>query len=191
MSPGRRPPLTVEHALLGFLRQEPMHGYELHQRLLAPEGPGMTWGMKQAHVYALLGRLESEGLIAGGSRPQPARPARRVFRLTPRGRKAFLDWVGSPVAQARGMRQEFLLKLYFARREGLGLTRRLLERQRQACREWLAFQETPAKGKDREDVYAGLVRSFRSRQIQAMLDWINECERVMAPARRGAHPPPA
>jgi hypothetical protein len=87
------------------------------------------------------------------------------------------------------MRQEFLLKLYFARREGLDLTRRLLDRQRQACREWLAFQRTPARSKDHEDVYAGLVRSFRSRQIHAMLDWIDECERKMTPARRGAHPP--
>ena len=180
MSPGRRLPLTVEHALLGFLRQEPMHGYELHQRLLAPEGPGMTWRMKQAHVYALLARLEAEGLIAGGSRPQPTRPARRVFRLTEKGRRAFRDWVSTPVAEARGMRQEFLLKLYFARREGLGLTRRLLDRQRQACREWLAIQKGAADGGRREESYARLVRSFRAGQIKAMLAWIDECEKVVA-----------
>src|SRR3972149_10886850 len=89
MSPKAPLPLTVEHALLGLLVQRPMHGYELHQQLLAPEGPGIAWRAKQPHVYAMLGRLEAEGLIAVRSRPQRAHPARRVFHLTEKGKQAF------------------------------------------------------------------------------------------------------
>jgi len=184
MSPKARLPLTVEHALLGLLVQRPMHGYELHQQLLAPEGPGIAWRAKQPHVYAMLGRLEAEGLIAVRSRPQRAHPARRVFHLTEKGKQAFRAWLRSPVGQARRMRQEFLLKLYFARREGLRSTRTLLERQRQTCREWLALQEPSAPMGGRQPSYARLVQSFRTGQIKAMLAWIDECERAIAPARR-------
>src|SRR5262245_50407367 len=56
-------PLTIEHALLGFVRQRPMHGYEIHQRLLASAELGMVWSIKQSLLYAHLTRLEEEGLL--------------------------------------------------------------------------------------------------------------------------------
>ena len=34
MSPMIKQPLTIEYALLGFLRQQPMHAYEIHQTLM-------------------------------------------------------------------------------------------------------------------------------------------------------------
>ena len=37
MSPMIKQPLTIEHALLGFLRQQPMHAYEIHQTLMRNE----------------------------------------------------------------------------------------------------------------------------------------------------------
>src|SRR5262245_17657423 len=37
MSPMIKQPLTIEYALLGFLRQQPMHAYEIHQTLLRAE----------------------------------------------------------------------------------------------------------------------------------------------------------
>ncbi len=47
MSPMIKTPLTIEHALLGFLRQRPMHAYEIHQTLLRAEALGLVWHLKQ------------------------------------------------------------------------------------------------------------------------------------------------
>ena len=53
-----KPPLTIEHALLGFLRQRPIHAYQIHQQLLQVEALGPIWHHKQSQLYALLSRPE-------------------------------------------------------------------------------------------------------------------------------------
>jgi len=177
MSPKPAAPLTAEHALLGFLRQGPMHGYEILQRLHDPDGPGLAWRTKQPHLYALLARLEAEGYLTGAAQRTPAHSPRRPLRLTERGRRAFLAWLRSPVDQPRRMRQEFLLKLYFAHREGRPAAHRLIEAQRTTCRAWLAQRksETPA---GEAGSYPHLVHAFRTGQIRAMLSWLEACERA-------------
>jgi PadR family transcriptional regulator AphA len=76
MSPMVKLPLTIEHALLGLLRRGPMHAYEMHRMLLQSEALGLVWRLKQSQLYALLGRLEEAGYVAGVVEAQPARPPR-------------------------------------------------------------------------------------------------------------------
>jgi DNA-binding PadR family transcriptional regulator len=172
-----RQPLTIEHCLLGFLRREPMHGYELHQRLADPAALGGVWRLKQSQLYALLARLEEEGYVSATLQPQDARPPRKVYRLTRTGRDAFQDWVRAPVPHGRQIRLEFLAKLYFARQAGRATARQLLERQRAAGRDWLAAQQARAAEVRAARPYAWLVCQFRIGQIEAMLDWLDACEK--------------
>ena len=138
MSPLLRQPLTVEHALLGFLRERPMHGYEIYQRLAGLAGLGLVWQVKQSHLYAMLDKLEGDGYIAGRQQAQAARPPRRIFRLTGAGRKAFRGWLKRPVAHGREIRLEFMAKLFFARREGPEWVDGLIARQKEECADWRA-----------------------------------------------------
>lgn len=181
MSPLTRLPLTVEHALLGFLRQGPLHGYELHRRLSDPAGLGQVWHLKQAHLYGLLARLEAEGYLTSRKQAQPARPARKLFRLTRSGRSAFLAWAQSPVARGREFRMDFLVKLYLAEREDPPLTERLVESQRFALRDWLAVQQAQAASLA-PDSYAARVCQFRIGQTQSMLAWLDVCAISHPPA---------
>ena len=119
MSPNVRHSLSIELALLGFLRQGPLHGYQIHQQLSGPSGLSQVWRLKQSQLYALLARLDEAGYISGTLQAQESRPARRVYSLTPLGEAIYLEWVRSPVSVPRQIRQEFLTKLYFARREGV------------------------------------------------------------------------
>src|SRR3712207_428899 len=114
MSPMVKLPLTLEHALLGFLWQRPMHAYEIHQMLKEARALGLIWHLKQSQLYALLARLEEEGYITSITEPQGTRPPRRVMHLTSQGREAFQRWLVEPVAHGRDFRQEFLAKLFFA-----------------------------------------------------------------------------
>ena len=82
-------PLTIEHALLGFLRERSMHAYEIHQILLRPEALGLVWHLKQSLVYVMLERLEHEGYITSTLEPQNSRPPRKILHMTPSGRAAF------------------------------------------------------------------------------------------------------
>lgn len=173
-------PLSTEFALLGFLRRQPMYGYEIHQQLSNPTGLGLVWQLKQSQLYALLAKLEREGYVVTNIEYQEARPPRKMFELTGAGRQAFQDWVQQPVAQGRKLRLEFLAKLYFAQFEGSEITTRLIERQRVACRTWLRQQEKEAEALRHRNPYDWLVHKFRMGQIEAILAWLDTCQEALS-----------
>jgi len=178
MSPMVRTPLTIEHALLGFLRQRPMHGYEIHQQLRDPAGLWLVWRLKQSQLYALLAKLEEEGHITSTLKAQDTGPTRRVYRLTRSGRERFLDWVKTPVPHGREVRQEFLAKFYFAQCESRQVATQLIRRQRATCRDWLHAQRARADDIRDTQPFEWLVRQFRIGQIEATLDWLDTCEQL-------------
>src|SRR5215216_1909843 len=138
MSPMVKQPLTIEHALLGFLRQQPMHAYEIHQTLMRNEALGLVWHLKQSLVYVMLERLEAEGFVTASLEPQGSRPPRKILQLTPDGQATFAEWLVTPVAHGRDFRLEFLAKLYFASQDDPSNTATLIATQQVACRDWLA-----------------------------------------------------
>jgi PadR family transcriptional regulator AphA len=175
VSPMISRPLKIELALLGYLRPGPMHGYQIYQQLCNPAGLGRVWYLKQAQLYALLGKLEEAGFITSSIQQQATRPARRVFRLTTAGQAAFQNWLDSPVQRPRQMRQEFQAKLYFAHQESREVYQRLIASQRQTCQQWLANQEAIASEESASHNFNRLVVQYRIGQIQAMLAWLDLC----------------
>ncbi len=171
----KKPSLALEHALLGLLRQQPMHAYEMYQRLVQTEALGLVWHLKQSHLYALLARLEEDGYIEGTTEPQGTRPPKRVLRLTPRGRAAFEAWVVAPVAHGRDFRLEFLAKLFFAAETSPEAIALLIDGQRNVCREWLDGLRTQEQAQGGERPYEWLVVQFRRGQIEAILGWLDTC----------------
>jgi DNA-binding PadR family transcriptional regulator len=169
--------LTIEHALLGFLKQGPLHGYQLHQQVNGPAGLKRIWYVKQAQLYALLGKLEEAGYITSSIQRQETRPARRVFQMTRTGLEAFQNWLSNPVERPRQMRQEFQAKLFFAQQEGSQAWIHLISVQRQACQQWLDAYKKSADQEDADKPFVSLVDQYRIGQIQAMLDWLDICQK--------------
>lgn len=174
MSPLVRTPLSLEHALLGFLRPRPLHGYEILRRMDDPAGLGLVWTLKPSHLYSLLARLADEGYILSRREQQESRPTRKVFELTRSGEAMYWDWVQSPVARGRELRLDFLAKLFFARREGATIVDRLVERQKAALEDWLAAQRSHLVESGGRD-FEWQVHQFRAGQIEAMLAWLDTC----------------
>lgn len=168
-------PLTVEHALLGFLRRQPMYGYEIHQRLLESAEMGLVWSVKQSMLYALLARMEDEGYLSSSLEHQGARPSRKILALTAAGEAAFLSWVRSPVTHGRDFRIEFLAKLYFACAEGRAEAQALIAAQRAPSS--LRRDELRARAESLSDQrsYDWLVLSYRLGQLDATLAWLDLC----------------
>lgn len=62
----------LELAVLGLLKEQPLHGYELKKRL--GETLGFLWGVSYGSLYPALRRLETSGAIEIVE-PTPIRPA--------------------------------------------------------------------------------------------------------------------
>jgi PadR family transcriptional regulator, regulatory protein PadR len=75
----------LDGLLLAVLADAPAHGYELSQRLT--ERSGGELGVPEGSLYPALHRLERGGLIASSWSTVEGR-RRRVYRLTPSGRRA-------------------------------------------------------------------------------------------------------
>jgi DNA-binding PadR family transcriptional regulator len=101
---------TLEHALLALLDQEPHSGYEL-RRIFALT-PLRHFSDSPGAIYPALRRLIARRWI-GACAPQGGR-RRREFRISARGREAFLAWLRLPVASADVTSDPDALLLRFA-----------------------------------------------------------------------------
>jgi PadR family transcriptional regulator AphA len=180
MSPMVKVPLALEHALLGFLRERPMHAYEMHQRLAQAEALGLVWHLKQSHLYALLARLEEAGYLDSTTEARGSRPPRKLMHLTAAGLAAFEYWLVEPVAHGRDFRLEFLAKLFFATQDDPATAMTLIDAQRRNCQVWLADLRAQAEATGPDPAYDWLVLRFRIGQLEAILDWLDTCAATLA-----------
>ena len=173
MSPKITSPLTIELGLLGYLRSGPLHGYQIHQHLQKPDGPGLVWRAKQAQLYANLGKLEEMGYIQSSLQVQETRPTRRVFQLTQEGQVAYYQWLITPVNTPRQIRQEFMVKLYFAQRENEQTVIALIDNQLSICQGWLEMHQKQLTILTAEP-FNRVVHQYRLGQIQATFAWLQQ-----------------
>jgi PadR family transcriptional regulator len=93
----------VEPSLLLLLRERPLHGYELLERI--PElGEGRV---DIGNLYRLLRRLEDEGLVRSEWSADLPGPAKRTYELTTQGRRLLDRWAEA-LAEAQGTIGNFL-----------------------------------------------------------------------------------
>jgi molybdenum ABC transporter molybdate-binding protein len=171
MSPRQVAPFSIEYALLGLLREQPLHGYDLYQRLLAPQALGAIWPLKRAHFYAHLTKLEQAGYLTRETAPQENTPPRQMLHLTDDGAAAFAAWLHSPTAHTADMQRDLLARLYFARRSGttaavLTQQRATSQRERDDLRRHLA-------GLPDLTSFPALTLHWRLRQVEAVLAWLD------------------
>jgi len=79
--------MDPELLLLGVLRQQEMHGYELHEFI--EKNLASCSDMKKSTAYYLLKKMGEAGLLTQETRQEGNRPPRRVYQLTPAGETEF------------------------------------------------------------------------------------------------------
>jgi DNA-binding PadR family transcriptional regulator len=87
--------MSVPHAFLGLLEQEPRHGYELKRlfdRYFAPDRP-LAFGQ----VYSTLARLEQHGRVRLDGVERAEGPDRRRYAITPVGSDELARWLTVPL----------------------------------------------------------------------------------------------
>lgn len=160
--------------ILGILAAEPQHGYQLLARFQSKADLGRVWTLSTSQLYAVLKRLESEGLIRGKTVRSADAPPRREYSTTAAGRRRLDTWLQEAQLSSsiRQVRVQFISRLYVARMLGRS-TRRLVERQRVVCeaqrRKLLAARKTSEEMEQ-------LVLDFVLGQLDAVIDWLDHCE---------------
>src|SRR5690606_40911038 len=90
-----------EVAVLAFLRERPMHPYEM-QRLLRERRKDELLALKRGSLYHAINRLARNGLIeVVGTSREGKRPERTTYRITPAGERELLETLREMVAEPR------------------------------------------------------------------------------------------
>ena len=159
---------STKYAILGALMPGPKHGYEILQFLVSRLEP--TWHISSSQLYLLLRKLEAERLLHSNVETQASRPSKRVFLLTPAGRKAFLEWIRSPTEHVRDLRIEFLARLFFFNWLSLNGGDNLIEAQIKVLKQ--IGEKISQKQSREKDPYNKLVLGFKIATLEAWIKWL-------------------
>jgi DNA-binding PadR family transcriptional regulator len=163
--------LTPDDVLLGLLAKQPQHGYQLLEAFRDPNQLGEVWHLSTSQLYAVLKRLETQGLIVGHEQTSPDAPTRIEYTLTNVGNRRLYEWLDAePYASVRRVRVEFLSRLYIARALGLE-SKPLIDRQRNACER--LCDEIRAEMHTRTEIGQMSLRLFLA-QVEVILKWLDE-----------------
>ncbi len=163
--------LSPEYVLLGFLNQQPAHGYDLHERIEAELG--QIWHISLSQTYNILNRLETQGYITGVMQEQEKLPARKRFRLTAAGRRRFKDWLTAATEPStRAIRVEFITRLYFARAMSPAAARTVIDQQIASTQEGLVHLQTLLDELPPDQTFNRLGLEFRVQQLTSVIGWL-------------------
>ena len=104
--------MSVPHAVLGLLQQEPRHGYDLKRlvdRYFAPEHP-----VAFAQIYATLDRLERRGRVRVAGVERAEGPERRRYAITDAGTDELERWLTEPLEPEPHLQAALFTKVVLA-----------------------------------------------------------------------------
>jgi DNA-binding PadR family transcriptional regulator len=168
---------TPDETILGILASSPQHGYQLLEHFNQPEKLGQVWSMSTSQVYAVLKRLEAEGLIVGEIVAVKDAPARTEYTITIKGRQWLDAWLNdpNPSPSIRRVRIDFLSKLYVANLLGQPVNR-IIRFQRESC-QVLKREIEGRKISVGSIATDAMLADFVLGQLQAAIDWLDQLER--------------
>ncbi len=99
------------YVVMGILGLGPHSGYDIKQ--LADISTRHFWATSYGQIYPELKRLSEAGLINAEDASRGSRQ-RTLYHLTAKGRQTLHTWVADPAIENLEIRDEMLLKLFFA-----------------------------------------------------------------------------
>jgi DNA-binding PadR family transcriptional regulator len=191
----------LELAVLGILKEGPMHGYELRKRLSVMLGP--LYAVSYGSLYPCLKRLKKSGWVRegalapktkrkrvgdDGSKPvRVSRRSRKAYVITPEGERFFFDQLEQGAAfDTDGDR--FQTRFAFFRYLPTDTRLRALEHRKAYLEQKLAeFNESLRMTRERMDAYSRSLIDHGVETTQRDIRWLEgliDQERAVAGGRR-------
>jgi len=162
---------TDRCAVIAALADRPAHGYEIRTRLA--ETFGSAWRIAPSQLYAVLGRLEGQGLVHSTEQEgAPGRPPRKVYTSTASARDEAVRWALRPSPRSRELRVEIPVKVWVLKQLAPGELPTFLEAQHNTLK--ALEQRMKAQGwvRSGDPLVRALVADFRRDQLAMLTRWL-------------------
>jgi PadR family transcriptional regulator AphA len=179
-----RPLPATTYAVLGLLSIAPRSGYDLYG--FAEGTIAHFWTLNKSQTYAELARLEELGYAKATEVRQDSLPDKRVYRITPSGRRALKEWLDSPIIEPDRFRSSFLVKVFFADHMDRENLARMLDDYRIRAEKVADYlEETNRRLSDLPDYrYMRATARLGSRINRAASEWASETIRELTRGRK-------
>jgi len=113
--------MSLKYGLLGLLNYGEMTGYELDKAF--KDSLEFFWQGQTSQIYRELTAMEKAGWLSSKIEVQTAKPNRKIYAITRRGRAEFMKWLkprkktdetDGSILEALHLRSSFLMKLFFS-----------------------------------------------------------------------------
>ena len=163
----------LELAVLGLLKERPMHGYQLSREL--GDSLGGLWRVSYGSLYPTLRRLEADDAIESEAGDERGARRKKVYRITPKGEQVFLELLQESPNDTQTEDARFRMRLAFFRYLPPETRIRLLERRRQALQDRLAtIAESQRAGRGGSDDYGRALIEHNRTVTESDITWLDQ-----------------
>jgi len=168
----------LELAILGLLKERPMHGYQLSREL--GESLGGFWRVSYGSLYPTLRRLEREGEVeALPADTAPTTRRKNVYRITEKGEKLFFELLEEAPNDSSTEDTRFRMRLAFFRYLPPETRIRLLERRRAHLEDRLGtIKDSLRTTRERVDDYTLALMEHGLSATESDIAWLEDLIRV-------------
>jgi DNA-binding PadR family transcriptional regulator len=157
-----------ELLLLGILRMQEMHGYQLNEIIEAHLGSSVH--LKKATSYHLLSKMTEKGWISYREERQGNLPTRRIYSITAEGESAFQHLLRESLASYAPVDLRGSISLAFLDVLPSEEAAELLEKRKATVEDLLRrILSHPRHSGGFE-----LILTYQTRHLRAELDWIDQ-----------------
>ena len=155
---------------LAVLSRGDASGYEIKKTL---EDPPFSHFQDTGFgsIYPALSSLAQDGLVTGRAMPQEKRPDKKVYSITPSGRTALIEALGTPPGPDR-FRSDFLFVLFLADQMSGAQLRRLIDDRIALYEERIAAMESRMDGACEIEAGPGFVHGFGLALYKSARDYL-------------------
>jgi PadR family transcriptional regulator, regulatory protein AphA len=143
--------MSLDYLVLGIVRDRPITGYDLTREF--EHVVQYFWQAEQSQVYRALYRLRDEGWVRIQEVAGQLGPNRKLYSITPSGRRALEAWLSVPPPPPP-TRLPWLGQVYFSDHGDAAVLTALLERRIETLKLGLRELDERRRGNDWETIFA-------------------------------------
>ena len=168
--------------ILGVLRSQEMHGYQLSDHL--QHNGGREIALTKSNAYKLLNKLEEEGWVTAHEEREGNRPPRRVYAITPEGEAAFQHMLRESLTAYPSPEFPSLVALNYVDALPVDEVVALLSKRREKIE--MRLNEIDAIPAQLRSMHLGI--AYLHRFYSAELEWLDEVTGRLSIAKKGDSP---
>jgi PadR family transcriptional regulator AphA len=179
---------TTQYALLGLLTLGPKTGYEIKKSI--EESIGFFWQESFGQIYPTLKKMEQLGFVESQDSSEGSGKSKTTYKITKLGQKELKKYLESSLSK-NIVRNELLLKIFFASNMDLKILKKQLEEIKKDCKSNLKlFLSIKQKNfvncevNNKDSIFWGFTLEYGISNMKMNLDWIQHIEKSLFPQEK-------